>query len=371
MLDLANSEPGIPVLPDQLDANPWTLNVLNGAVDLRTGQLWPHRRQDLLTKLAPVAYDPDALCPTWDRFLLEVMNGDQDLVSFLQRAIGYTLTGDTSEQVIFILHGKGANGKSTLLETLRAMLGDDYTVQVRPETLMVKQGDAIPNDIARLKGARLVNARETEEGKRLAEALVKEMSGGDTITARFMRSEFFDFKPEFKLFLAANHKPTIRGTDLAIWRRIRLIPFAVTFAEEQQDKQLPKKLQAELPGILAWAVRGCLGWQVLGGLGTPAAVKQATEEYKSESDTLAAFLDECTIEDPNSETQAKVLYKAYVTWCEEGGETPAKQTMFGRKIKERLDSRVDKSSRLTYYLGLRLAKTERPAQNASSLPERE
>jgi putative DNA primase/helicase len=197
------------------------------------------------------------------------------------------------------------------------------------------------------------------------------MSGGDTITARFMRSEFFDFKPEFKLFLAANHKPTIRGTDLAIWRRIRLIPFAVTFAEEQQDKQLPKKLQAELPGILAWAVRGCLGWQVLGGLGTPAAVKQATEEYKSESDTLAAFLDECTIEDPNSETQAKVLYKAYVTWCEEGGETPAKQTMFGRKIKERLDSRVDKSSRLTYYLGLRLAKTERPAQNASSLPERE
>ena len=147
-----------------------------------------------------MVYDPDALCPTWDRFLLEVMNGDQDLVSFLQRAIGYTLTGDTSEQVIFILHGKGANGKSTLLETLRAMLGDDYTVQVRPETLMVKQGDAIPNDIARLKGARLVNARETEEGKRLAEALVKEMSGGDTITARFIAANSLTSSPNSSCF---------------------------------------------------------------------------------------------------------------------------------------------------------------------------
>lgn len=360
MLDLANSEAGIPVLPEQLDADPWLLNVANGTLDLRTGQLRAHRRDDQITKLAPVPYDPDALCPTWERFLLEVMNHDQELVSFLQRAIGYTLTGDTAEQVIFILHGKGANGKSTLLETLRAMLGEDYTVQIRAESLMVKQGDSIPNDIARLKGARLVNARETEEGKRLAESLVKEMSGGDTMTARFMRAEFFDFKPEFKLFLAANHKPVIRGTDIAIWRRIRLIPFLVTFSEDKQDRQLFKKLRAELPGILAWAVRGCQGWQVRGGLGTPAAVKAATAEYKSESDTLAAFLDECTVTDPNAETQAKPMYEAYKAWCEEGGEYYEKQTMFGRRIKERFDWRIDKSSRLTFYLGLRLEKPTEP-----------
>jgi len=365
MLTLANSEPGIPVMPSDLDANPWTLNVLNGAINLRTGQLSKPRRQDLITKLAPVIYDPDAQCPLWERFLLEVMGGDQELVSFLQRAIGCTLTGDTSEQVIFILHGKGANGKSTLLETLRAMLGEDYTVQIRAESLMVKQGDTIPNDIARLKGARLVNARETEEGKRLAEALVKEMTGGDTMTARFMRGEFFDFKPEFKLFLAANHKPTIRGTDLAIWRRIRLIPFDVTFPEDKQDKQLAKKLRRELPGILAWAVRGCQGWQVLGGLGTPAAVKTATEEYRSESDTLAAFLEECTVTEDNTETQAKPMYEAYKAWCEENGERYEKQTMFGRRIKERFNSRVDKSTRLTFYLGLRLIRPAQPEKAAS------
>jgi len=359
MLDLANSEPSIPVLPDRLDMDPWALNVLNGTVDLRTGQLREHRRQDLVTKLAPVVYDPDAACPTWERFLLEVMNGDQDLIGFLQRAIGYTLTGDTSEQVLFILHGKGANGKSTLLETLRAMLGDEYTIQIRPETLMIRQGDAIPNDVARLKGARLVNARETEEGKRLAEGLVKEMTGGDTITARFLRQEFFDFRPEFKLFLAANHKPTIRGTDLAIWRRIRLIPFAVTFPEDKQDKQLAKKLQAELPGILAWAVRGCQEWQNR-GLGIAAAVKQATEAYRSESDILAAFLDECTFIDDNSETQAKPLYDAYKTWCDEGGEKWEKQTMFGRRLKERLDWRIDKRTKVTFYLGIRLAEPEKP-----------
>lgn len=365
MLTLANSEPGIPVMPSDLDANPWTLNVLNGAIDLRTGQLSKTRRQDLITKLAPVIYDPDAQCPLWERFLLEVMGGDQELVSFLQRAIGYTLTGDTSEQVIFILHGKGANGKSTLLETLRAMLGEDYTVQIRAESLMVKQGDTIPNDIARLKGARLVNARETEEGKRLAEALVKEMTGGDTMTARFMRGEFFDFKPEFKLFLAANHKPTIRGTDLAIWRRIRLIPFDVTFPEDKQDKQLAQKLRGELPGILAWAVRGCQGWQVLGGLGTPAAVKTATEQYRSESDALAAFLEEYTVTEDNTETQAKPIFEAYKSWCEANGEKWEKQTMFGRRMKERFDSRVDKSTRLTFYLGLRLVRPTQPEKMAT------
>ena len=362
MLDLANSEPGIPVLPEQLDADPWALNVLNGTIDLRTGQLRPHRKEDLLTKLAPVSYDPGARCPTWERFLLEVMSGDMEMVRFLQCAVGYTLTGLTFEQVMFLLHGKGANGKSTFLETLRSMLGPEYTVQIRPETLMVKQGDGIPNDVARLRGARLVNARETEEGKRMAESLVKEMTGTDTITARFLRQEYFDFRPEFKLFLAANHKPTIRGTDLAIWRRIRLIPFAVTFPEDRQDKQLAKKLLAEIPGILSWAVQGCLAWQAMGGLGTPAAVRAATEEYRAESDTLAAFLSDCTIEDPQGQAQAGPLYTAYKSWADENGEKPMNGTLFGRRLTERgLDKFRDRKS-VTYYLGFRLIE----AQSAGS-----
>jgi putative DNA primase/helicase len=184
------------------------------------------------------------------------------------------------------------------------------------------------------------------------------MSGGDTITARFMRGEFFDFKPEFKLFLAANHKPTIRGTDLAIWRRIRLIPFAVTFTEDKQDKQLPQKLRAELPGILAWAVRGCLGWQVYGGLGAPAAVKEATAAYRAESDLLAAFLADCTEEDPKAEVQASKIFETYKAWCEQNGERPQTGTMFGRRLTEKGFDKYKDRKNVTYYVGLRLIEGE-------------
>jgi putative DNA primase/helicase len=350
MLKLAESEPGIPILPGDLDADPWLFNVLNGTLDLRTGQLREHRRGDMLTKMSPVFYEPDADCPTWLAFLERIMAGDQDLIAYLQRVIGYSLTGDTSEQALFVFHGTGANGKSTLLEAIHEMLGQDYALRIRTETLMVKQGDAVPSDIARLRGARLVSAQETEEGKRLAESLVKSLTGGDTVTARFMRQNEFQFKPEFKLFVASNHKPTIRGTDYAMWRRIRLVPFTVTIPEAEQDRRLCNKLRTELSGILAWAVRGCLAWQ-REGLGLPAAVRSATDTYRAESDILAAFLEERTTKAP--EVAAGQLYEAYKTWAESNGEHAMTGQMFGRRLAERGVDKYRKGS-LTFYLGLGL-----------------
>jgi len=332
MISLARSEPGISVLPEELDRNPWLFNVANGTLDLRTGELRPHRREDLITKLSPVEYDPEAKAPLWESFLERVLQ-DEELIAFIQRAVGYALTGDTSEQVLFLLYGTGANGKSTFLETIRAMLGD-YAQHTSFETFLARRGEGVRNDIARLVSARLVTAQEVESGRRLAESLVKLLTGGDTVTARFLYSEYFEFKPEFKLFLAANHKPIIRGTDLAIWRRIRLIPFTVTIPPEEQDHRLGEKLKKELPGILAWAVRGCLEWQER-GLGLPPQVKAATEAYREEMDILAAFLNERCVISPEAVTPAKDLYAAYTQWCFEYGERPETQRSFGMRLSER------------------------------------
>lgn len=310
MIKQAASEPGVTVAPDDLDRNPWLLNVLNGTLDLRTGQLHPHNRADLITKLCPVEYDPAAGAPTWGAFLARIMDGKGDLVTFLQRAIGYSLTGSIRERVFVIAYGEGDNGKTTLLETVQALLGD-YASRTPTETLMLRRDGNIPNDLARLKGARFVFASEVEKGRRLAVSLVKDMTGGDTITARFMRAEFFEFRPEFKLWLATNHKPVIKDTNQAIWRRIRLVPFAVSIPKAEQDKKLPEKLLAELPGILAWAVRGCLDWQ-RDGLGEPAEVAQATDEYRAESDELAAWLAECCIIGPKARAGSDAARKSYM-----------------------------------------------------------
>ncbi len=331
MLELAKS--AVPVSPDELDADPWKLNCLNGTVDLvGSGELQEHRREDLLTKLAPVEYDPEASAPAWDAFLKRVLPGE-DLRRFLQRAVGYSLTGDTSEQCMFINHGAGANGKSTSQEALAAALGD-YAVRTPTEMLLAKRAGGIPNDVARLKGARFVAASESEEGRRLAESLVKDLTGQDTISARFMRSEWFDFRPTHKLWLSTNHKPEIRGTDNAIWRRIRLVPWAETIPPEEQDKRLLAKLRKELPGILAWAVRGCLEWQ-REGLLEPDEVRAATGEYRAEMDVLGGFLKDCCEQGPQTRAYARELYKTYVWWCEENNERAESQRKFGGRLKER------------------------------------
>jgi putative DNA primase/helicase len=355
MITLAASEHPVASAAADFDGDPWLLNTANGTLDLRAGDLRPHHRADLLTRVAPVVYDGQAACPHWRLFLHQIFNGDTDQILFLQRAIGYALTGSTREQVMFILYGTGANGKSTLLNVLQAVLGD-YAQSTPATTLLVRPDGAATNDLARLAGARFVAATESEEGKRLAEALIKQMTGGDKLVARYLRQEFFEFVPVFKLFFATNHKPVIRGTDLAIWRRIHLIPFSVTIPPEQRDATLTERLIAEAPGILAWAVEGCRMWQAR-GLAPPASVQAATEGYRSDMDLLAQFLAECCAEGPAGkyEVTHKELYKTYAEWADDAGEKPMSSRAFSQRLQEtgRYTKGPGTGNILTWY-GLRL-----------------
>lgn len=331
MIALARSEPGVPIRPEELDPDQWLLNVENGTICLRTGELREHRREDHITKLALVEYDRAAEAPTWEA-CLETWLPSEALRRFVQKAVGHALTGDVSEQVLFFLYGTGANGKSTLINALMEALGD-YALQAAPELLTVK-ASAHPTELADLKGARFVASVEVEDGKHLAESLVKQMTGGDRIKARFMRADFFEFAPTHKVFLAANHKPEVRGTDTGIWRRIKTVPFDVTIPKEDRDPALSAKLRAELPGILRWAVEGCLAWQSE-GLGEPEEVKAATAEYKAEMDVLAGFIEERCVTGPGAWTRFADLYAEYERWCQESGETTEKKRTFGTRLKER------------------------------------
>lgn len=334
MLNLVTHEDGIPILPDEMDRDPWTLNVDNGILDLRTGRLRPHDPAELLTKLCPVPYRPDARCPTFEAFLRRIFSGQDDLIRFVQALCGHVLTGTVGEQVLPILHGIGANGKSTLVTALLDVLGPDYAMKAPANLLMVRRSEAHPTELADLFGKRLVVASETGEGCRLNETLVKELTGSERIRARRMRQDFWEFSPTHKVLLCTNHKPSIRGTDHAIWRRIRLIPFSVVIPDEEQDRQLDAKLRAELPGILAWCVQGCLAWQ-RDGLLPPAEVTQATSEYRSEEDILRVFLDEHCVLIAQAKTKASDLYERYKAWAEEAGEHGISSTKFGKALGER------------------------------------
>ena len=351
MLFFAKARSGIPVLPDELDRNTWLLNCENGTIDTRTGRRREQKRADLITKRSPAHFDPHATCPRWLSFLERIMDGNQNLVDFLQRAVGYSLTGATGEQVLFFLYGTGANGKSTFLDIIYEVLGD-YASATPTSTLLSKAGsDTIPNDIARLKGVRFVSAVETEDGRRLAESVLKQITGDKRISARFMRGEWFDFKPECKLWLAANHKPVIRGTDDGIWRRIRLIPFTVSIPPEEQDHTLFEKLVTELPGILNWALQGCVRWQ-REGLGLPMEVKTAIATYREEMDTLADFFAECCTVEKHAMATARELYTRYTLWCEDNGERPERQKAFGMRLSERGFRRVKNSIIIWHGVGL-------------------
>src|SRR5215212_9629451 len=363
MISLVQSEPGIPVLPDELDASPDLLNVLNGTIDLRSGKLREHRREDLITRVAPLEYDPDANALAWETFLQRVLPGEE-LRAFVQRAVGYSATGHTSEQCMFINHGGGANGKSTFQEALSAALGD-YAMRTPTEMLLARRSDGVPNDVARLKGARFVSASETEEGRRLAESRIKDLTGQDTITARFMKAEWFDFAPTHKLWLSTTHKPEIRGTDAAIWRRIRLVPWTVAIPPAEQDKKLPIMLRHELAGILAWVVRGCLQWR-REGLQATDEVRKATGEYRAEMDVLAGFLAECCDLDTGHWEYAKDLYECYKRWCDENGERPEPQRKFGGRLGERGFQRDRGGSRgAGIWRGVRLTEGEKEAMRGT------
>jgi len=291
MVALAANQEALVVRPDDLDQNGTLLNVENGTLDLRTGVLRPHDRNDLITKMVRTSFDPEAQCPLWMKFLHLIFQGDITLINFVQRTIGYALTANTGEQCLFLCHGDGANGKSTFIETILYLLGD-YGLMTPSETLFLKRNDGIPNDVALLKGKRFVAAIESEENRSLAESKIKSMTRGDTITARFMRGEWFEFEPEFKLFLVTNHRPRVRGTDRAIWRRIRLIPFDYVIPEPERDRDFKRKLiESELPGILRGAVQGGLEWRAK-GLQPPDTVKFATEEYRESEDQVGRSIEE-------------------------------------------------------------------------------
>ncbi len=352
MIELAR--PDLAVSLSKLDRDPDVLNVLNGTIDLRTGELREHRREDMLTKLAPVTYDPRAEAPTWDAFLDRIFDGDEELVAFVQRAVGYSLTGLTDEQVLFLLHGSGANGKSTMLEALRHMVGD-YGANASADMLLAKRdGHGVGNDVARLRGSRFVTASETGRGRRLDEERVKSLTGGDVVTARYLYAEHFEFRPQFKLWLATNAKPDVRDGSLAMWRRILLIPFAITIPEGERDHQLGTKLRDEAAGILRWAVEGAVQWRRT-GLRPPEAVVAATTEYQSDQDLVARFIDdECDTDDPEATAAAGDLFKAFKSWCRDQGEEPMTQRAFGGELT-RLGYEPHRTGRQRLRRGLRLS----------------
>lgn len=341
----------IPISPMQTDIDGMLLNTPTGIFDLREGVLRPHDPEAYITKIAHVEYDPTATCPTWERFLGEIFGGDTDLINYVQRAVGYSMTASTVEQCVFFLHGSGSNGKSTFLSVIREMMGD-YTVNIQPETIMVKNAPGGANsDIARLKSARLVTTVEPNEGARLNEGLLKQLSGEDPVTARRLYGDEFEFIPQFKLWMATNHRPLIRGTDDGIWRRIKMIPFTVQIPDEKKDKHLAGKLRRELPGIFNWAIDGCRKYQE-SGLQEPRSVRGSTMEYRKDMDAIQQFIDECC--EQSGECPAVSLYSAYSDWAKRNHQYEMNNNVFGRKMSERYVKQKTRNGAV--YIGIKLGR---------------
>jgi P4 family phage/plasmid primase-like protien len=322
-----------------VDANIYLAGFNNArqVVDLKTGEVRPAKQSDLITKSLSVQELGNAAKPErWLAFLDQVFGADAELIDWLKRWCGYMLTGSTAEQFFMFCYGVGANGKSVFAEILRFILGD-YARVIAPETLTESKrqaGSASP-DIAALKGARMALSSETEDGAALAESLIKSLVSGDSMTARMLHANCFEFTPQFKLMILGNHKPVVRGTDHGIWRRIHLLPFLRIFKPQERDAGLLDKLKAEAPHILAWMIEGCLEWQQRGLADVPGAISRATDEYQSEQDLMGRWFSECCEQSPNGETSARELYQSYKNWCIENGLHPASNVSFGRRLTDR------------------------------------
>lgn len=346
--------PLVPAEREEFDRHKYLFNVENGIVDLKTGKLQPHDRDLKLTQMANVEFDENATCPTWLSFLDQIFLGDKDLIEYMQRLVGYSLTGDISEQSMYFLVGGGSNGKSTFINTIKKLMGD-YGSQTKSDTFIKKKDTGANNDIARLANARFVSAVESEEGEKLQESLVKTITGGEPILARFLRQEFFEYIPEFKVFFTTNHKPIIGGVDDGIWRRVKIIPFSLSLKPHQRDKKLEEKLSLEMPGIFNWLVEGCLKWQKT-GLRDPKVVTDATGNYKDDMDILAPFLwESCYIDEPQNESiriEAKELYNVYDRWCYQSGERALGNRSFYRMLETKGFGKTKGTGNKTYLTGI-------------------
>jgi putative DNA primase/helicase len=352
---LSRADRRIAATVEQCDSDPGLLNTPEGVIELRTGNARPHRAEDHMTKMTAVG--AGGKCPRFLAFLDRITGGEAELVSYLRRVLGYALTGDTREQALFFGYGTGANGKGVLLSTVSGILGD-YHRSAPIETFTATNGERHPTDLAGLRGARLVTATETEEGRRWAESRIKQLTGGDTISARFMRQDFFEYWPDFKLFITGNHKPSLRSVNEAIRRRLHLIPFAVTIPPDQRDGQLTERLKAEWPGILQLLIEGCLEWQC-DGLQAPQAVRDATAAYLEAEDSLTAWIDDKCTRDPAAWEQSSCLFTSWTAWAEKAGENPG--TM--RRFAQTIESRGFLPQRRTHgrgFLGLQIVQEAEP-----------
>jgi putative DNA primase/helicase len=333
----------------QWDTDLWLLNTPTGTVDLRTGEIHEHRRAEYITKSTVAG--PGGDCPLWLRFLDRITGSNSELQSFLQRMSGYALTGSTREHALFFLYGTGANGKSVLLSTLSGLFGD-YAKTAPASSFTASTSEQHPTDLASLRGARFVTAIETEDGTRWAESKIKSLTGGDKVAARFMRCNFFEYFPEFKLVIAGNHKPGLRSVDEAIKRRLHLVPFTITIPEDERDPNLSEKLKAEFPGILSWAIDGCMAWQGE-GLNPPAIVRDATADYLESEDAIGRWVEEHCVTHPNCWTAAGALFADWQGWCEQTGERVGSQKRFTQQLEARGFQRA-RTSRAKGFNGIGL-----------------
>lgn len=359
MVSLASKKQEICLLPEDLDKDPMLFNVLNGTVNLKTGLLQKHQQEDLITKLAPVRYDRNARCDLWLKFLRDITCGNQELQDYLQVVAGYCLTGKVSEQKLFFLHGQGENGKSVFLLVLLGVFGD-YGTKTASEFLLKKPAGAHTTDTTDLKGVRLAVTVEAGEGQRMAVSLVKELTGSDIIKARRMRQDNMQWKPTHKIWLAANHKPVVNETTVAIWRRIDLIPFNMVLSPEKKRRDLEEELLKERDGIFQWALEGCLKWQKE-GLKQPPAVVEATRQYRGEMDILGDFFEDRCILSPAAQETKKKLSQAYTGWCIRNGVKEIGQKSFCSRLRERgiKDTHI-KGQRGWAGIGLKALKIVRP-----------
>ena len=351
MLDLARSQSPIALPPRTFDQDRWLLCVKNGVIDLRTGGFRESTPSDLLSMQAGAAYEANAECPTWLRFLEEIFQRDADLIGFVQRLVGCVLTGDPADHLV-ICFGTGRNGKSTLISTIQGLLGD-YAAQAQVSTLMRQRAETIRNDLARLFGKRFIGALEQAEGWHLDEGLVKQLTGGDRLVARALYQEHEEQVPTFKIWVGVNHKPQIKDTSQAMWERVILIPFEAYFPRGKADQYMREKLRLELSGILNWAIDGCLAWQQQ-GLGPPQSVKVATAEYRAESDVVERFIEDGCIVREGQSVGATILYDFFVGWCGSNDQSSMSQTAFGTRLAEKGYQKKPDSKGLIVYQGIGL-----------------